>query len=292
MKNKKNYVATLVCLLLISSNVTASPLLPALTSPPTNKALPGKIIWADIFTANVEQTISFYTEMFGWTVEEFESEGNKYHFFINNGKPVAGIVPQLSVSNKSNNAVWINHISTPDISEAANKASEQGAKVLFPPTLFGSRGIDSIISDPQGALIGMLESSSGDPVDTQAVLGDWVWAQLFSSDLEKTAEFYTSVFGYELEQASHIDNKDTYMLISNNKARAGLAQLPADVTQRSRWVGFVSVDEINTVLVKAKEMGAKIIFSPNKDVFNGRIAIIADTNGALIGLLSKTDSEK
>jgi len=292
MKNKKHYVTTLVCLLLILSNVTASPLLPALTSPPTNKALPGKIIWADIFTENVEQTISFYTEVFGWTVKEFESEGNIYHFFINNGKPVAGIVPQLSVSNKSNDAVWINHISTADINEAVKKASSKGAKTLFPPKPFGTRGIDAIISDPQGALIGLLESNSGDPIDTQAVVGGWVWAQLFSSDLEKTAEFYASVFGYKLEQASHVNNKDTYMLVSNNKARAGLAPLPTDVTQRSRWVGFVSVDTINTVLVKAKEMGAKIIFSPNKNVFNARIAIIADTNGALIGLLSKTDSEQ
>jgi len=292
MKNKKHYVTTLVCLLLILSNVTASPLLPALTSPPTNKALAGKIIWADIFTENVEQTISFYTEVFGWTVKEFESEGNIYHFFINNGKPVAGIVPQLSVSNKSNDAVWINHISTADINEAVKKASSKGAKTLFPPKPFGTRGIDAIISDPQGALIGLLESNSGDPIDTQAVVGGWVWAQLFSSDLEKTAEFYASVFGYKLEQASHVNNKDTYMLVSNNKARAGLAPLPTDVTQRSRWVGFVSVDTINTVLVKAKEMGAKIIFSPNKNVFNARIAIIADTNGALIGLLSKTDSEQ
>jgi len=287
MKNTKYYVATLVCLLLLFSNVRAFPLLPALTSPPTNQVLPGKIIWANIFTANVEKTINFYTEMFGWTVEKFESEGNDYLFFINNGKPVAGIVQQLSDSKKSNNAVWINHISTADINETTNKASSKGAKIIFPPKPFGTRGIDAIISDPQGALLGLLESGSGDPIDTPAVLGAWVWAQLFSSDLEKTAEFYTSVFGYEVEQANHLENKDTYLFISNSKARAGIAPLPKDVSQRNRWVGFVSVDNINRSLVKAKKMGAKMIFSPNKTVLNGRIAIISDTSGALIGLLSK-----
>ncbi len=288
---KTTYLIIFCCFTLNSININALPLIPALNTPPSNEVLPGKIIWADIFTADVNETIHFYTKVFGWTVEEFELNNDNFYLLMNMGKPVAGVIPRLAVNNISNKAVWVNHLSTPDINQAIKKATELGAEVIFSPNQFGKRGIDSIISDPLGGLIGMLKSDSGDPKDNEPVIGDWVWAQLFSSNVEKAAKFYSSVFDYTIQQASELNIKDTFFLMSANKARAGLAPLPTDIKPRDRWVGFIRVNNINQILDRSKAEGARVIFPPQQAVFNGQIAIIADPSGALLGLLSKTDSE-
>lgn len=50
--------------------------------------------------------------------------------------------------------------------------------------------------------------------------------------------------------------------------------------QRDRWVNFIEVNKLNTILSKATANGATVIYQPK----NRGLAIIADPNGALLGL--------
>ena len=42
------------------------PALPALTQPPTEDRLPGKFVWADLFTSEFDAARQFYADTFGW----------------------------------------------------------------------------------------------------------------------------------------------------------------------------------------------------------------------------------
>lgn len=62
--------------------------------------------------------------------------------------------------------------------------------------------------------------------------------------------------------------------------QASIVKLPESFEQRDRWVNFIEVENIDTILSKATDNGATIIYQPESI----GLAIIADPNGALLGL--------
>ena len=44
---------------------------PPITEPPTSQYVPGKWVWAELFTEDVSAAVRFYGEAFGWSFKEF-----------------------------------------------------------------------------------------------------------------------------------------------------------------------------------------------------------------------------
>ncbi len=278
---------------LLSGTLSANSMFPPLTDPATGQSQPGKFIWADLFSADVDASISFYTEVFGWEVKRTEAaktanSSDIYYHLLSEGKLIAGIVSRPTVKGETDKALWVGHISTQNVQKAVNAAENLGAKISLEPRQFGQRGTHAIIVDPQGAIVGLLNSDSGDPKDEDAVYGEWRWAQLFSVNPNAAMDFYSKVVGYETQELSQTERENDFILLQDNIARAGIVPLPKSLPQQDRWVGFVSVDSIDDTLRKAKDMGGSIIYAPRKEVFDGQLAIIADSNGAIIGLIKKS----
>ncbi len=292
MHIKLNYALIPLLCVLFTTRLFADPMFPALTSPATTDFQPGKFIWADLVSSDPEASIEFYTAVFGWEIKQTGNAEETYYHVSNNGKLIAGIVPRTSDDTSDKKALWVGHISTPDIHAATTTAENLGAHLALAPKEFGQRGLHAIIRDPQGAVIGLLQSSSGDPVDNEAGDGPWAWAQLFSTNPTKATAFYTDVFAYETKAITETSNDNDYLLRSQNTARASIAPLPASLPQRDRWVGFINVDNLKITLAKSTELGARVIYPPREQMLNGRLAIIADPNGALLGLIESDTTEQ
>ena len=281
----------------LSANPSTALMFPPLTEPATGQMQPGKFIWADLFSADVDASIAFYTNVFGWKVKEtgaarVDKNGEIYYHLLSKGKPVAGIVSRPTVKGETDKALWVGHISTQNVQAAVNIAENLGAKVSLKPRQFGQRGTHAIITDPQGGIVGFLSSDSGDPRDEDAVSGEWSWAQLFSINPNAAMNFYSEVIGYEVQELPQIERENDFILSQDDITRVGIVPLPESFPQQDRWIGFVSIDNIDKTLRKAKEAGGKIIYAPRKEVFDSQLAIIADSNGALIGLIQKLDTDK
>jgi len=72
----------------------------------------------------------------------------------------------------------------------------------------------------------------------------------------------------------------SYYLSQQGKINASIVKLPTTFEQRDRWISFVEVNNLTETLTNAIKNGAKIIHQPK----DGHLAIIADPNGALLGL--------
>jgi len=66
------------------------------------------------------------------------------------------------------------------------------------PQQFPKRGEQAVFTDAEGAMFGVVKSSSGDPEDFLADPGDWIWIQLLSRDAKKASKFYRAVGGYDI----------------------------------------------------------------------------------------------
>jgi uncharacterized protein len=76
------------------------------------------------------------------------------------------------------------------------------------------------------------------------------------------------------------------VLASEGYARATVRTIPrADSTMQPLWLPFVRVKNMGESVALAKQLGGKVWIEPKPDLFDGKVAVIADPAGAAIGLL-------
>ncbi len=282
--------ATAALLLFVAAGVTAkppsTPPLPPLTTVPNSPRLPGKFVWADLVTDDVPAARKFYSEFLGW---KFQDVGD-YTICANDGRPLCGMFQRTRPAGGKAKPRWFGFISVASVSRAEKAVTAAGGKVLAAPQKMPERGEQAVFADAEGAVFGVVKSSSGDPEDFMADPGDWIWIQLLSRNADKAAQFYKSVAGYEVVENTLTNSLSDYVLVSEGYARATVRTIrhPKDQVEPT-WLPFVRVKNIAESVAKAKELGGKVLVKPKAELLNGKAAVVEDPTGAAIGLLEWSD---
>jgi predicted enzyme related to lactoylglutathione lyase len=154
---------------------------------------PGKFIWGDLFTADPEAAKAFYTGMFGWTattVDRTSASGvHPYVILSVDGRPVAGIARSPKWMKDEVHGMWVGYISVEDVAGALAAATAGGGHVISGPKDLPQRGSQGLFSDPDGAVLGVMHSNSGDPGEYLPEPGDWTWSELFARNLNAACLF-------------------------------------------------------------------------------------------------------
>lgn len=260
----------------------ASPILPPLTSVSGSPSLPGKFVWADLVTYDVPAARKFYAGLFGW---RFQVLG-EYSIALNNERPLCGMFQRPRPTGQTAQPRWFGYISSRNVERAKKQVVKWGGRVVSPPQKFPKRGEQALFADPEGALFGVIKSSSGDPEDFLAEPGDWVWVQLLSRDARKAADFYRAVAGYEVVENSEKNRLSDYVLTSEGYARATVRTIPESRKEVApTWLPFVRVVNIGDAIAKAKELGGKVLIEPRPQLQDGKVAVVADPTGAAVGVM-------
>lgn len=194
---------------------------PALNRPATTDRFPGKFAWADLFTSEPESAAAFYCSLLGWTSAPVEQNDKSHLVLSNGGHPVAGIVQRAAAAPKRA-GVWIGYISVTDAKTTLATVEPAGGKERAPARDFPNRGTQAIFTDIEGSVVGILQSSSGDPIDDEPDAGEGNWFQLFSQKPEASADFYRRALGYEMNADSRSERSDHLILFHGGRARAGV----------------------------------------------------------------------
>lgn len=110
---------------------------------------PGIIPWNEVITNDKEASISFYTGLFGWTVDEMAMpNGDTYTMFKQGEKPVAGCV--VPPGDAGAMPMWLSYVNVADIDASIAKAKELGG-VIHKERVDLPMGSFAVLSDPQGA---------------------------------------------------------------------------------------------------------------------------------------------
>lgn len=113
------------------------------------------------------------------------------------------------------------------------------------------------------------------------------WSELMTNDVEAAKSFYGATAGWEFEDAPMPGF--TYTLCKvDGVPIAGMMPIEAmgqdGVTPH--WMTYVAVTDIDEVAGKVEASGGKVLSAPF-DVPNvGRIAILADADGAVVGMMT------
>ncbi|MEX0326422.1 MAG: hypothetical protein AB3N33_10080 [Puniceicoccaceae bacterium] len=247
---------------------------------------PGKIIWHDLFTSVPGEMAAFYESIFGWESEVQDLDGRKVYLMWSGGYPVAGIIERAKVDGDSEGGIWIAYASVNSVDSVSSAVIAAGGRILVQKGELPGRGEHGILQDNQGAIFGVLKSSTGDPGEYMPNVGDFFWAQHLSRDAAVAAEFYETVGTYKINKDKRFAGPQLFLLSSGGFARAGISPLADEApTDKADWIHFIRVESIEDTLGKLSGTGAKVLLPPNEDILEGRLAILSDPAGALVGIM-------
>jgi len=128
---------------------------------------------------------------------------------------------------------------------------------------------------------GLSEMSFSD----EPLIGKFVWFDLITDDAAAVRDFYSGLFGWVFETTRGPLGNDYYLARDGGVYVGGVvpAAGPADGSEISRWLPYVSVADVDGSVVRARTDGAEVVVSP-LDIRLGRVAVIVDPQGAPVGL--------
>lgn len=110
------------------------------------------------------------------------------------------------------------------------------------------------------------------------------WIDSVHDDPEAAAAFYGDLFGWEMSDQMPADAPGHYFMASlRGRTIAGVGSRPEAMPAGARWSSYVWVDDADQTAQLAADAGGSVLMGPF-DVFDaGRMAMIADPEGAVIG---------
>ncbi len=265
---------------------TVSAQVPPLLQPTNPETHIGKIIFTELITPDLNMAKQFYGGLFGWTFQTTKVGDSDYAQAFMNGYPVAGLIQKTLSNTENRQSAWLTFISTGDVDATKTIALKHGAKLLSEPRNVPNRGRQAVFADPQGAVFAILASTSGDPADSLAEPGEWIWSSLISSDPDNGAGFYQTLFNYEIFELPAPAGEEHLLFASKSYARASANSLPSNgLNHHSHWLNYARVVDATAMTAKVVALGGHILLEPRTDRHGGKVAIVSDPAGAPFGLL-------
>lgn len=244
----------------------------------------GAWCWHDLMTTDVEGAIAFYGDLLGWTVKAVPIGDTTYNMIHADGMGIGGFAPvdpSMGVAPH-----WIGYVTTDDVDAAARRAASHGGAVEVPAMDIPGVGRFAIVTDPGGARFAPFASAHGAAGETPTAVGpgQFCWNELMADDVPGSCAFYGEVLGWTAREQDMGELGPYHILSSGQVDRAGLMVRPSDAPHGSMWTHFAMVADLDAAFERTGELGGMQFVPPTPIPGHGRFAIIADPQGAVIGL--------
>jgi uncharacterized protein len=119
--------------------------------------------------------------------------------------------------------------------------------------------------------------------------GVFLWNELQTRDPDEACRFYGATLGWTFDKRPRAGGDGFYIVAkSHGKAVAGIVDITSFKSDAvpPQWFSYVSVYNVDSAYATAIESGAHPLREPYDIPGIGRVAILADPTGALIGFWS------
>jgi uncharacterized protein len=120
---------------------------------------------------------------------------------------------------------------------------------------------------------------------TAPKVGEFVWNELATTNVQQAKDFYGKVFGWEFMDKNM--NEMTYTIVKKDgKEFGGIWSIPTAQQKQipPHWLPYILVENIEQSLAKALQNGATVIKPVQKAGDMGLFAVIKDPSGAHLAL--------
>jgi predicted enzyme related to lactoylglutathione lyase len=119
------------------------------------------------------------------------------------------------------------------------------------------------------------------------------WTELMTTDVEGAKAFYSQLFGWRLEAMPMPGGEGSYHVIhAGDNQVGGIMQRPPQAGDAPpAWGSYVTVDQVDAVAERARELGGQVLFGPQDIPGVGRFCVIRDPQGAVISAITYVPCE-
>jgi predicted enzyme related to lactoylglutathione lyase len=254
-----------------------------------SKPRPGKFVWFEHASSDAKKAQAFYEEVLGWKVHRWNDSDTAYDMIL------AGETTDISTMIGGYSALesnrekphWISYVSVDDVDAAAKAAQTNGGKVLEAPHDVPYAGRMARIADPQGAELYLFKKEGGDPPDgpmsEPPPRRRFFWCELHTTEPEKAVSFYEKVVGFTHKTMDMGPAGAYHILERGGVGRGGVSGHLKGAAPH--WLPYVSVDDPDATIARAKKLGAKIHVEPHDIPGVGRFAVLEDPTGAVLAIM-------
>ena len=116
----------------------------------------GTFCWNECITRDVAAAKTFYTNLFGWTVNDQQMGNTSYTMFMVDDCPAAGLMEMPSDMGETP-PHWLAYITVDDCDAKAREVEKLGGKLLVPPTEVPTVGRFCVVQDPTGGVVSVIK---------------------------------------------------------------------------------------------------------------------------------------
>lgn len=126
--------------------------------------------------------------------------------------------------------------------------------------------------------------------------GAFIWYELMTPDADAARAFYKAVIGWEIAARASGDSNMDYRMIqrSDGGMAGGVLNMPPEMVEngpRPGWFGYIHVPDVDAAIAKLGDAGGAVHMGPNDMAGVGRMAMVADPQGAVFYLMTPTPPE-
>lgn len=247
---------------------------------------PGEFCWVEVAASDQTAAKSFYGALFGWTAKDVPIGENDFYSLMElQGRVAAGAYSMRQDERAAGlPSHWKLYVAVANAEEAVKKSAQLGGKVIDAPFKIGDRGTAAVIQDPTGAVLFLWQGDKRPGIGVTGEPGAFCWADLNTPDQQRAKTFYEGLFGWKLEPGQgkesgylHIVNGENYI--------GGVPQAePGSAHHPPHWLVYFAVSDVDKTFQVATEMNASSLLGPVDFEGVGRVAIVADPQGAVFAL--------
>ncbi len=245
----------------------------------------GRFVWHELSTTDPEGAQRFYTEIIPWGAQPWEEDPD-YTLWTNEGSPIGGVTETRSESS-SNSAqpTWLPYVCVYDVDDCSRQVKLLGGSIAMGPTETPNVGCWAIVTDPQGARIGLFEPAGAAPGHGGTPhRGEFSWHELATSDYKAAFEFYRALFKWEKTSEFDMGAMGIYhMFGKGGEVFGGMFNRRPEMPP-PHWLSYVRVDDVKLAAEKVKSRGGRLTAEPMEVPGGDWITMCVDPQGAAFAL--------
>ncbi len=251
----------------------------------------GTPCWVDLGTNDIPKAISFYSSQFGWDIQRGGEEVGGYSMAQLDGRNVAGLGPLMGPPGAP--SAWATYFASSDVDAAAARIKSAGGQLMVEPMDVMDAGRMLVAADVTGATFGVWQAGNHAGAQVANAPGAFTWSEHMSRDFEGAKAFYAAVFGYEYGDMSSEGFSYATLLINGQQVVGGIGAYPGgsetghqeDGGHPAFWGVYFGTADTDKAVELLTSHGGQVI-RPATDSPYGRMAIVADNQGAVFSLIS------
>jgi uncharacterized protein len=250
----------------------------------------GDFVWHELRTTDAKGAEEFYTHVIGWrTVSSGNPGGMPYTLFSVNDLGAAGLMeltPQMLEGGMKPS--WAGFIGVDDVDAYAKRVEQAGGKLHCPPQDIPTIGRFASVEDPQGAAFLLFKGSleyapPRPPAGTPGTVG---WNELSANDEASAWSFYSSIFGWTVDQSMDMGPAGIYRIFKNGGApMGGVMTRDPKGSPVPFWLFYFNVEDIDRATARVKEKNGQIIMGPHQVPGGQWITIALDPQAVAFALV-------